>query len=496
MNALPPSSEQTDAPSEMDAAGPPPGCPAHGTAGLDGLVNLFGAEYTADAAGVSEQLRAEHGAVAPVVLEGGLSAWLVLGYRENLEVARTPLRFSRDSRNWRDLKEGNVPQDSPLLPLVAWQPICCFVDGEEHRRLRSAVTGSLERVEKRGIRRDVTRFANRLIDEFAPKGEADLVGQFAEQLPMLVLTRLIGLGDQDSPRLVEAVRDLAKGSPTAYASNEYVVEALGKHVAARRAAPGYDLTTRLMEHPAQLTDKEVVEHLRLILVAASENTTILISNAMRMVLSDPGFRASLAGARMSLSDAVERLLWDEPPTMVSPARWATSDMELAGQSIKAGDMLLLGLAAGNRDPEVRPERPSALYGNRSHLAFSHGPHECPGQDIGRAIAETAVETILARLPDLELAVEEKDLHGVSSWLNKQLVELPVTFEPQRRRPARQEDEEEPAPAAGSTGSAPAPAATPEAPAGDGAQPPEPAAAPQAQGRTPWWRLLFGRRGRR
>ncbi|MFD0494111.1 cytochrome P450 family protein [Streptomyces rhizosphaericus] len=137
---------------------------------------------------------------------------------------------------------------------------------------------------------------------------------------------------------------------------------------------------------------------------------------------------------MTLPDAIEHVLWNEPPLTVVPGRWATGDTELGGQRIKAGDMLLLGLAAGNVDPAIRPDIAAPMYGNRSHLAFSGGPHECPGQDIGRAITDTAIDTLLLRLPDLRLAVDETELTWLSSWISRHLVELPVEFMPRRPEP--------------------------------------------------------------
>jgi hypothetical protein len=92
---------------------------------------------------------------------------------------------------------------------------------------------------------------------------------------------------------------------------------------------------------------------------------------------------------------------------------------------------MFGLAAGNLDPQIRPDPTASLYGNRSHLAFSSGPHECPGQDIGRAIADTGIDTLLARLPDLHLAVEEHDLRSKPSFMARHLVELPVQFTPRK-----------------------------------------------------------------
>lgn len=469
----------TNPDAHADSAFALPECPAHA-----GLKRLYGPEAEADPMGLYEKLRAEHGPVAPVLVHGDLSAWLVLGYRENLDVARTPARFSRDSRLWRDMREGKVGADHPLAPLAAWQPLCNFADGDEHARLRGAVTDSIGRFDRRGIRRYVTRFANLLIDDFAETGRAELVSQFSEHLPMRVMVQLLGMPEQYGPRLVEAARDMLKGTATAVASNDYVMQTLRELVARKRATSDNDLASWLIEHPAGLTDDEVEQHLRLVLIAAFETTANLIANTVHMVLTDQRCRANLAGGHMTLPDMLEQSLWDEPPFTTILGRWATGDTEFAGQRIKAGDMLLLGLAAGNADPEVRPDLSVSVQGNRSHLAFSGGPHECPGQDIGRAIADTGIDVLLTRLPDLRLSVPESDLRWVASLMSRHLVALPVEFTPSRpvsrtakaARPAGTST-----PADGSTSAAP-PTPSPREPAAA-----VPASAPGE--RVSWWRSL-------
>ncbi|WP_240649739.1 cytochrome P450 [Streptomyces sp. Z26] len=378
-----------------------------------------------------ERLRARHGPVAPVRLADDIEAWLVLGYRENLEVARTPSRFNRDSRNWRPFVEDRVPADSPLRPLTEWKPVCRFFDGEDHRRVRSALNDSMARFNRRGIRRHVSRYAGRLVDGFAGRGEADLIGEFVEHLPMLVMTQLFGLPDEEGPRLVAACKDVMDGADTAVDSNAYIVKVFQELVTRKRAQPGNDLASWLIGHEEGLSDLEVVQHLRVILVIANETTISLIASALRMVLTDARFRATLAGGHMTLPDAVEQVLWDEPPFLTLVGRWATGDTELGGQRIRAGDLMLMGIAAGNADPAIRPDLTVPMLGNRSHLAFGGGAHECPGQDISRAIADTGVDTLLSRLPDLRMSVAEDELHWNKAWVTRHLAALPVEFTPVR-----------------------------------------------------------------
>ncbi|MFG3052566.1 cytochrome P450 [Kitasatospora sp. NPDC048239] len=471
---------------------PPPGCPAHAPGGeglaAEGLRRIYGPEAEADPAGLYEKLRAEHGEVAPVLLHGDLPAWLILGHSANLTAMRTPSRFSRDSRRWSAFQEGLVTPDSPLMPVIAWQPLCVFADGEEHRRLRGAVTDSLNRFDGRGTRRYVTRFADQLIQEFGPTGQAELVAQFAEHLPMLVMTQLVGMPEEYGPRLVEAARDLMKGTETAIASNDYVVATLRRMMERKRVAPGPDLVSWLMQHEAGLTDDEVLEHLRVVLLAANETTVNLIADTLKLVLTDVRFRAHLSGGHMTLPDALDQVLWDSAPMSLVAGRWATGDTQLGGQEIRTGDMLLLGLAAGNVDPVVRPDLAKPLYGNRSHLSFGGGPHECPGQDIGRAIAETGIDILLTRLPDIRLAVPEEELTWTSAWISRHLAGLPVSFTP------RTETEEEAiargAVPAASAAPPTAPPTVPSPPAAPPAPPGYPAAAVPRQ-RRGWWSVLTG-----
>ncbi|MFP8941290.1 cytochrome P450 [Streptomyces fenghuangensis] len=465
-------------------AAPPPGCPAHAA----GAAPLYGPEASADPMGLYERLRAEHGAIAPVLLEGGVPAWLLLGYDEILQVARNPRRFARDTRLWRDWREGRIPDDSPLAPVLAWRPDCISQDGREHRRLRGAVKDSLERFDRRAIRRAVHRRAHQLVDAFAGAGRAELVGQFALSLPMMVLTDLYGLPEEEGARLVTASRQLVGGTRKALEADRHIHEILGRLVAAKHLAPGPDLASWLIEHEAALSDDEVRQHLRLVLVLAHEATTNLMVNTLRMVLTDPRFRGTLNGGQMTLPAAVEQILWDEPPLTVLPARFPRYDMEIAGREVREGDLLLLGLAAGNADPATGRTTGQEMHGNRSHLSFNSGPHECPGQDIGRAVTGSGIDTLIARLPDLRLAVPEEELTWTSSSWSRRLDALPVRFTPRHdRNPFAR------TPAGGSrpgTG----PAARSEAPAGVAGAAGAAGAARTEPGRGPagLWRRLRGR----
>ncbi len=396
-----------------------------------------------DFTAAEESLRARYGPVAPVTLQGGVPAWLVLGYEENLEVMRDAGRFTRDSRAW------NIQLDDqhPLAPLTAWQPLLNLTDGEEHTRLRKAVVKSLSNFNSsasmtesagHGIQLYVARRARLLIDEFIERGKADLVSQFADLLPLQVIAHLLGLSEEHVPALVGSVPDTITGSDTAVESNRQVTALLYDLVDRKTHAPGHDITSRLIAHKVREglggddLRREVAEHLRMILTMTHSSMPAVLASTLRMMLTDSRFRGELAGLQMTLPDAVEQVLWDFPPMIRLIGRWALVDTWLAGQLVKKGDLLVHAIGAANRDPKIRPDINEPLRGNKSHVSFSAGAHECPGQDLVRGIASVGIDVLHERLRDLRLAVPSSEVREEQALMSRHLNKLPVTFTPGKR----------------------------------------------------------------
>ncbi|MEJ8635438.1 MULTISPECIES: cytochrome P450 [Streptomyces] len=378
-----------------------------------------------------EKLRREHGPVAPVTIAPGMQAWLVLGHRELLRLTREEQDFSHDPRRWTLLREGRVPLDSPIMPMVGWRPALLFTDGQQHRRMRSAVSHALACINGHELRRSVRATAERLIASFADRHEADLVPHYARKLPLQVITGLLGLDERTGQQLVQAIAGMVAANADSVNAAQRMNTILQGLIEEKRRRPGNDVTSSLLHHPARLTDEEVLHNLVVMFVAGNQTTVNWIATTLRILLCDPAFRSSLTGGHLSVDDALDLVLWRYPPTQNFPARYATRDLEFGGQHIRTGDMLLLGLAGANQDPEVLPPDGVPVTGNRSHLAFGAGPHTCPAQDPARLITRTAVDTIRHRLPDLELAVPESDLGWIKSPWSKGLAALPVRFtEPQ------------------------------------------------------------------
>lgn len=457
---------------------PPPGCPMHESLGT---APLYGAAVAEDPHGLYARMRAEHGPVAPIELEPGVEAWLVLGYAELLELTRNEKLFSKDSRRWRIPREGRLRPDSRLLPMTAWRPTLLNLDGADHQRLSGAVSDTLARIDHRQLRQLTENAANSLIDGWGPDGTADLIAQYARRLPLLVFTQLLGLPAEAGPHLIELISHFVDSSKESVRANAEFQAILVDLVRRCRTAPGADLTSWLLAHEAGLSDEEAVHHLVVILVAGNETTINWTGNTLRLLLTDRRFRATLAGGRLTVSDALDEVLWRDPPTQNFPGRWATGDTVLGGQYISEGDMLVLGIAGANADPAVQSSE--GVGGNRAHLAWGAGRHVCPAQHPARLIVETAVETLVHRLPDLQLAVPAHELAWRPSPWSRALVSLPVlysAFTPPRTPAPERPVWTPPTPAPHPSGSTPSGAtSTPRTPGSE------------SRGRRSWWNSLAG-----
>ncbi|WP_035797650.1 cytochrome P450 [Kitasatospora mediocidica] len=406
------------------ATTPPPGCPAHAAA-----APLHGPRFQTDPGQVYRELRAAHGPVAPVELAGGVPAWLVIGYRELQLMTSQPKLFGRDSARWNAWP--TVPADWPLRPMMASVPSILYAEGAEHQRRSAAVTDALSAVDPYELKKKCEQIADTLIDEFAGRGEADLVAEYAHRVPLLVLCWMFGLDDSQAPVLIRGLLDMLDGGADAQSGAQRLLTVMLELVETKRERPGADVTTSLLQHPAALSDEEIMRDLRVLLIAGHQPTSYWIANALRLMLTDERFAASLSGGRRSIGQALTEALWEDTPTQIFAGRWATRDTRLGGQQIAAGDMLLLGLAGSNADPAVRQENGAAADGNHAHMSFSHGEHRCPfpAQEAAEVIAGTAIEVLLDRLPDLRLAVAEHALvWRPSAWV-RALVALPVGFTP-------------------------------------------------------------------
>jgi len=420
----------------QDAAVPPPGCPAHApegspfgdeSIGPGGAVRMHSPRFQRDPAELYRALRREHGPVAPILLDNDVPAWLVLGYREVHYVTSNSELFARDSRRWHAWDD--IPADWPLLPYVVHTPSVLFTEGAEHQRRAGAITEVLSAVDLFELRADSERVADELVDGFSGSGRAELMVDYASQVPLRVVAGLFGL---DRAAIFDLERDMAASlddGPGAIDAYMRIHATMTGLVERGRERPGPDVASRMLAHPAGLADEEIVQDMISIIAAGQQPTSNWIGNTLRLMLTDDRFAVTLSGGRRSVSQALNEVLWADTPTQNFVGRWAARDTLLAGRKIRKGDCLVLGLAAANTDPEVQPDFGAGSVGNQAHLSFSHGEHRCPvpAPEMAEVIARAAVEVLLDRLPDVVLSVPTRELEWRPSIWMRGPSALPVDF---------------------------------------------------------------------
>ncbi|WSR66693.1 cytochrome P450 [Streptomyces sp. NBC_01198] len=384
-------------------------------------------DFESDPADLYRRLRRAHGPVAPVLLDDDIPAWLVLGYRELHYVTANPEIFARDSRRWHAW--DRIPPDWPLLPYVMHTASVLFTEGADHRRRSGAITDVLDTVDQYELRVAAEAVGDRLVDGFAGAGHAELMADYAGQVPLRVVAGLFGLDEDETGTLeadMAASLDDGPGAVDAYQRIHATMEML---LDRGREAPGPDVPSRLLRHPAGLADEEIIQDMISIMAAGQQPTSNWIGNTLRLMLTDDRFAVTLSGGRRNVGQALNEVLWADTPTQNFIGRWAARDTTLAGRRIAKGDCVVLGLAAANTDPQVRPDFTAGSTGNQAHLSFSHGEHRCPAPapEMAEVISRAAVEVLLDRLPDLALSVPAGQLVWRPSVWMRGPAQLPVRF---------------------------------------------------------------------
>ncbi|MCX4675172.1 cytochrome P450 [Streptomyces sp. NBC_01433] len=401
------------------------GCPV-----THGSVPLSGPRFQTDPVRLYRDMRRDHGSVAPVVLDGDVPAWLILGYRELHQVTGDPVLFSRDSDLWNQW--DRIPADWPLLPMIGRkQPSILYTVGERHSRRAMMISDALEGVDPFSLKRYAEEFADGLIDRFCSTGGTDIIAEYAMLLPVRVLAKIYGFSDETGAALVGSINDMIDGRERALAGQQHLASSMVQLLADKHTAPGDDVASRMLADDGGFTDEEIAQDLMVMMAAGHQPTADWMGNSLRLMLTDDRFAASLSGGRHSVAEAMNEVLWEDTPTQNVAGRWASRDTHLGGRHIRAGDLLLLGIAAANGDPQVRTHASALTGGNNAFLSFGHGEHRCPfpAQETAEVIARTGIEVLLDRLPDVDLAVRAEALtRRPSPWL-RGLTDLPVRFTP-------------------------------------------------------------------
>jgi cytochrome P450 len=316
--------------------------------------------------------------------------------------------------------------------------VMLFKDPPDHTRLRTLVNKAFTPrvVEKMRVR--VQEIVDDLLDEAVPRGEMDVISDFAYPLPVRVIAEMLGVPPEDRDRFKGWSRGVAPILDPMISDEVFfkVAEAglalamyFDELVATRRAQPRDDLVSELIAAEDQgdkLTEEELRATLILLLVAGHETTMNLIGNGLYALFRNPDEMERLRADTALGKTAVEELLRYDGPVHLT-ARTALEDVEVGGVAVEAGEMCVVVLGAANRDPDQfpDPDRLDVGRGHNRHIAFSAGGHFCVGATLARLEGEIAFETLLRRLPGLKRATNDVSYRATVTL--RGLEALPVSF---------------------------------------------------------------------
>jgi cytochrome P450 len=343
---------------------------------------------------------------------------------------RAALTDPRLSKDWR----FTLPPEQRAEAPGQFMPMMLLMDPPGHTRLRKLVSRSFTLRRMEALRPRVQELATRLLDELPTTGTVDLMAEYAFLLPVHVICELLGVPAEDrddfaawsNTMVDESTRDQ---SMEAGAKLHAYLSAL---IETKRETPDDALISALIQEVDdgdRFSQAELVAMAMILLIAGHETTVNLIGNGVLALLSHPEQLALVTERPELMASAVEEFLRWDSPIHSTPARFAAADVVYSGVTIPAGSVVLLSLAAANRDPD-RFEDPEALRVDREvggHVAFGHGLHHCLGAQLARIEGQEAIGLLLARLPDLALAVDPDDLLYRRSTLIRGLKTLPVTL---------------------------------------------------------------------
>ncbi|NUT40271.1 MAG: cytochrome P450, partial [Thermoactinospora sp.] len=331
----------------------------------------------------------EHGPISRITHLGGSPGWLVTGYDMVRSVLADP-RFSnrKELMNFGDFEIPPAPPGEFLL-----------MDDPQHSRYRKPLVGKFTVRRMRLLTERVEQVTAECLDAMEQAGPGvDLVAAFARPIPAIIICELLGVPYEDRGSFQENVDTFMNGEAgdeELMAAYTAVQDYLAGLVAAKRADPTDDVLSELTD--SDLTDEELRGVSLILLAAGLDTTTNMLALGAFALLRHPEQLAALRADPALVDKAVEELL---RYLSVAKTFWRTAleDVELGGVTINAGTTVTLSLNTANRDPE-RYADPNVLDVRRQesgHLAFSHGVHQCLGQQLARVEMRVAFSALLAR----------------------------------------------------------------------------------------------------
>jgi len=367
------------------------------------------------------------------VFKGSVMDWSKTPESMMPEHLYAAMSFDAVNRVFRDGKVFNSHiYDSTIGLFIG--PTILAMEGKkhwEHRNLVSAAfkSRSLQRWEPEIVRPVV----NALIDEFIDTGRADLVKEFTFEFPTRVISKLLGLPEEDlawfRKRAVELISYTVKYKKAFEASaalKDYFLDQIDK----RRSKPSEDIIGDLVTAEIdgeKLSDEAIYSFLRLLLPAGLETTYRSSGNLLYLLLTHPEQFGAVQADRELIPAAIEEGLRFETP-LTTVQRYATEATEVDGVELPAGAVLDVCIGSANRDEQrwERSEEFDIFRKRLPHISFAAGEHTCMGLHLARMETRVAVECLLDRLTNIRLITDDNP--HISGQPFRSPTAIPVTFD--------------------------------------------------------------------
>jgi cytochrome P450 len=358
-----------------------------------------------------------------------------------------------DERIGVDAQRAMTPEQLAQLPeppprARIFQRNLLGVDPPDHTRLRKLVQPSFTNRQMEAFRPRVQAIVDHFLDqieadaaargETAPNRTVDLVSAFAFPVPIQVICELLGIPAEDQEDVKRWFHELPIGGG-AVRSEEELETTFREFVAyleglfeRRRREPTGDLISDLVhaEEAGDRLDGEELLSMVFILLAAGHVTTVnLIASGTLALLTHPSELAKVRANPDLAKNAVEEILRYWGPLDTTLPRFATEDVAIDGVKVAQGETILIGLSSANHDPErfANPETFDITREDANrHIAFGKGIHVCLGAPLARMEGDVALTTLLARYPELRLAVSAEEIRWKPGFL-RALEALPLNF---------------------------------------------------------------------
>ncbi|WP_067712731.1 cytochrome P450 [Nocardia yamanashiensis] len=386
-------------------------------------IPLYAPEFAADPHTAYRRMRRDYGSLVPIELAPGVPATLVIKYRTAVRILNDPDHFPADPRGW----QATVPPDLDFLPMVEWRPNALRSDGGAHKRYRTATTDALAGLDPHRLRSEVEQVAIPLINTFCGDGHAELISQYILPLVFSMINRLLGCPAHIGERVARASAAMFEGVDTATV-NAMLNGALLELTHLKRQSPAEDVTTRLVMHPAELTDDEMIHQLVTHYSAGVEIPQNLIANTLLLMLTDSRFAPNEAGFAPPTADAIDEILATDPPLANYCLSYPRHPILVDNVWLPATQPVIISMAACSNDPEMN----NGEYArNGWNLAWSAGPHACPGQAriASVMIVQEAIDQLFDALPELRLAMPAEQLTWRPGPFHRALAAFPINFPP-------------------------------------------------------------------